>query len=445
MTDGPFTEDLIAFVVDEQLQDAAGAHFPEAVRALIDSVAVMVAGADSPATKVVLDSLSQLGSGRSSVVGSRSTLPLLDAILVNAVAAHALDFDDTIQGFTTHPSCHLVPALLGLASQYGCTGPELLTSYLVGLQAEHCITAAMGRQPYQRGWHTTGTVGTIATALAAARLLRLTPAQARAAMAAAASAASGLRANFGTMVKPLHAGRAARSGAESAILARKGLTAAQDPLLHRFGLFPAMGSRADSSLEPCDLNGFPVLQCLAFKPYPCCGEATGAVEAAAALHHQAPLPPRPRAEIRIGPFAREILEFDSPQTADEARFSITYCVWTALRTGTLTVDDFTDTAIAAAAAERFDQALKVVVDPDLGHERAAEVTLVDGNRPLSRRVDVPRGDPSTGFTDADVRAKYMASVANRVDPDMAMSVLDQLFGLGSAVRVGDYAAALRQQ
>jgi 2-methylcitrate dehydratase PrpD len=444
MADGLFTEDLVAFVTDERLQDAATGHFPEAIRALIDTVAVMVAGADSPATTVMLDSLTPFGSGRGSVVRSRSTLPLLDAILVNAVAAHALDFDDTIQGFTTHPSCHLVPALLGLASNYGCTGPELLTSYLVGLQVEHCITAAMGREPYQRGWHTTGTVGTVATAAAAARLLRLTAAEARAAMAAAASAASGLRANFGTMVKPLHAGRAARGGAESAILAGRGLTATQDPLLHRFGLFQAMGSRsADSSLDPGDLSGFPVLQRLAFKPYPCCGEAIGAVEAAAALHHQVPLPPSPRAEIRIGPFAREILEFDSPQTVDEARFSVTYCVWTALRTGALTVDDFSETSIAAAAAENFDQTLTVVVDPALGHERAAEVTLVDGNRPLSRRVDVPRGDPSTGFTDDDVRDKYMACTANRVDPDTAANLLDQLFGLGSAVRVGDYVAALR--
>jgi 2-methylcitrate dehydratase PrpD len=204
-----------------------------------------------------------------------------------------------------------------------------------------------------------------------------------------------------------------------------------------------MGSRADSSLDLGDLSGFPVLQRLAFKPYPCCGEAIGAVEAAAALHHRARLLPSPRAEIRIGPFAREILEFDSPRTVDEARFSLTYCAWTALRTGALTVDDFSETAIAAAAAEQFDQALTIVVDPDLGHERAAEVTLLGGNRPLSARVDVPRGDPSTGFTDADARGKYLASVANRVDPDAATNVLDQLFGLGSAALVGDVVAALR--
>jgi 2-methylcitrate dehydratase PrpD len=437
------TEDLIAFVVDERLHDAASARFPQAIRALADTVAVMTAGADSPAAKIALDSSAQFGAGRSSVVMSRTTLPLLDAILVNAIAAHALDFDDTIQGFTTHPSCHLVPALLGLASHYDCTGPQLLTSYLVGLQVEHCITAAMGRQPYRHGWHTTGTVGTVATAAAAARLLGLTGAQARAAMGAAASAASGLRANFGTMVKPLHAGRAARSGVESALLAGNGLTAAQDPFLHRFGLFTAMGSEAGYPPDQGDLSSFPVLARLAFKPYPCCGEAMGAVEAAAALHHRAPVPPWPRVEIRIGPFAREILEFDSPQTVDQARFSVTYCVWTALRSGTLTVDDFSETAIAAAAAEHFYRAFTIVVDPGLGHERAAEVTLTVNDQRMSQRVDVPRGDPSSGFTDAEVREKFMACVAGRVDQGTATTLLDRLFGLSSTGMVGDLIAVLR--
>jgi 2-methylcitrate dehydratase PrpD len=439
------TDELIAFVSDPGLESAASSHFAAAIRAMTDTVAVMVAGADSPAAAIMHETLAELGSGTSSVVGSGNSLPLLDAISVNATAAHALDFDDTIQGLTTHPSCHLVPALLGLAAEFECSGPQLLASYLVGLQVEHSLSAALGKGTYQRGWHSTSTVGTVATAAAAARILQLETAQVRAAISTAASAAAGLRANFGTMVKPVHVGRAARAGVESALLARRGLTASHDALRHRFGLLGAMGAQPGADTEVGDLTRFPVLSRLAFKPYPCCGEALGAVEASVALHPRASSTELPRAEIYIGPFAREILEFDVPQTVDQARFSPTYCVWTALRTGGLTINDFSEVALAAATAESFADKLTVLVSDQLPHDRSAEVVLLTSGQRLSQRVDVPRGDPSAGFSDADVRQKYLACLASRIDQTTALNLLDRLYSLGSADRVGDLISQLSWQ
>lgn len=84
---------------------------------LTDTIAVMVAGASAPATQIVRTASSSLGTGKTSAIGSPRRLPVPDAILINAVAAHSLDFDDTIQGFAANPSCHLVPALLGLSSR----------------------------------------------------------------------------------------------------------------------------------------------------------------------------------------------------------------------------------------------------------------------------------------------------------------------------------------
>jgi 2-methylcitrate dehydratase PrpD len=436
------TDSLIQFIVDDRLEEKARCHYGLATRALADAVAVMVAGAESPAARVARDALSGLGTGPAAVVGSPQRLPLLDAVLINAIAAHALDFDDTIQGLTTHPSCHLVPALLGLASQLDCTGPQLLTSYLVGLQVEHFIAAAVSPHHYRQGWHTTGTVGTIATAAAASRLLKLPAPQVRAALGAAVSAAAGLRANFGTMVKPLHAGHAARSGVESALLARAGLTATPDPLLHRFGFFAAAGGGAPPRAQIADLASFPVVGNLAFKPYPCCGEATGAVEAATALHRRTSIAPRTMAEIRIGPFAREILEFDVPRTPDEARFSITYCVAKALHSGGLSVADFSVAALEAAGVERFPALFSVLVDPTLGHERAAEVSISVAGQRIAERVIVPRGDPSVGFSGADVREKYLSCVLGEIDQDAAEQLLSDILALGSARHVGDLVARL---
>ena len=357
---------------------------------------------------------------------------------MNGVAAHALDFDDTIQGLTTHPSCHLVPALLALAARTDCSGPEFLTAYLVGLQAEHLLAASLGGRSYRNGWHTTQAAGTVATAVASSRLLRLDRAKIRVAIGAAASAAAGLRANFGSMVKPLHAGRAARNGVEAALLARAGFTAADDALQHRFGLVMALTGQSEISRPALgDLTGFPVVARLAFKPYPCCGEAMGAVEAATILSRAVEGRSVDGVEVRIGSFAREMLEFDTPTSADEARFSATYCVSRALETGQLTVDDFSEEALAAADPSEL-ASIDVLVDPDLGHERAADVRVLVEGEWLAQRVVVPRGDPTIGFSEADVTAKWHACVDGRLDP--SADLLDRLLKIQHAPRVGDLVA-----
>jgi 2-methylcitrate dehydratase PrpD len=255
------------------------------------------------------------------------------------------------------------------------------------------------------------------------------------------SYAAGLRANFGTMVKPLHAGHAARSGVEAALLARHGLTASGDPFHHRFGLFAAMAGDIDELADLADPSSFPVLTRLAFKPYPCCGEAMGAVQAAITLHRQV-AGPVDAVEVRIGSFAREILEFDAPANADEARFSATYCAWRALDRGALTVEDLSDQAVEAASSTGYRDRVTVIVDPGLGHERAADVRVLADGRWVSERVVVPRGDPSMGYTDVDVRDKWHGCVPAERFP-AGDAVLDQLFNVGTTERVGDLIVHLR--
>ena len=95
-------------------------------------------------------------------------------------------------------------------------------------------------QYHIKGWHPTGVFGTVGAAAAVAYLNRLSPAQAQTALSIAASMASGLMANFGTMTKPLHAGRAAANGIEAVRLAVLGLTAAPDIFEHPAGYLTAI-------------------------------------------------------------------------------------------------------------------------------------------------------------------------------------------------------------
>src|SRR5438132_1680423 len=110
------------------------------------------------------------------------------------------------------------------------------------------VGVALNPRHYERGWHCTSTLGTIGAAAAASRLMGLDAAAAGHAVAIAASEASGVKENFGTMVKPLHAGLAARNGVLAALLARHGMTASGAAIDGPQGFLAAM----DASLVALD-------------------------------------------------------------------------------------------------------------------------------------------------------------------------------------------------
>jgi 2-methylcitrate dehydratase PrpD len=429
MEPGQLTEALIR-LASREARDAAANHLRSAVPALIDTVAAMVPGSRTDAATTVRRALAQHGQGEATVVGSPHPMALLDAVLHNGVAAHALDFDDTVEGHTVHPSCHLVPALLALAERYDVSGRLLLVSYLVGLQAEYVIAVGLGRSHYAAGWHTTGTAGPVATAVAAAQLLDFDERASRAAIATAASSAAGLRANFGTMVKPLHAGHAARSGVEAALLAAAGLTAADDAFGHRFGLEAAMSG--DPAAKLPDLFDFGVLDLLVFKPYPCCGEATGAVDAAIDLHRRNGGAVEGKVVLRLHPFAREILEFDRPVSADQARFSAVYCVDVALRTGALVIDDFEEAVFDRERADAAGRRVTVVVDHSLKHTRAATIELESGE---VAEVSGERSPATGGLTEVALRHKFLNSTRAVLGDDGSVAMLDDLTGVSDTARM----------
>ena len=174
-----------------------------------------------PAARIVQRVVEAEGSGpcRRARHGARARAPA-NAALANGTAAHALDYDDMCFVSLAHPSAPLVSAALAAAELAGASGAALLDAYVVGFELEGRLGRAMNPRHYQRGWHCTSTLGTIGAAAAASRLLGLDARPTGHALAIAASEASGLKENFGTMVKPLHAGLAARNGVLAAQLAQ---------------------------------------------------------------------------------------------------------------------------------------------------------------------------------------------------------------------------------
>src|SRR5499427_1136945 len=241
-----------AFTYDG-LPDAA---LERAKTGILDTVGVTLAGSVEPCAQIMLRVCT--ATGPALVFGSAQRVSVTDAALVNGTASHALDFDDCSNTLGGHPSVPILPGLV---------------AYVAGFETETRIARAVNFHHYDKGWHPTATLGIFGATAAASRLLELTQDQTATALAIAASFSSGLKANFGTMTKPLHVGHCSRNGAMAALLAREGFTASADVFEHRQGFFEVFNGAgnyvADAVLrdwaEPFDI----VTPGIAIKRYPC--------------------------------------------------------------------------------------------------------------------------------------------------------------------------------
>jgi len=242
--------------------------------AILDTLGVTLAGAHEPCAQIVSRVLPASG-GECLIFGTDRHAPPLDAALVNGTAAHALDFDDVSNSLGGHPSAPILPALFALGEILDCTGRDFITAYVSGFETETRIARGVNFHHYEKGWHPTATLGVFGAAAACCHLLQLDQAKTAQALAIAASLASGIKANFGTMTKPLHVGHTARNGLFAALLARDGFTANTGAMEHKQGFleffngagnFDAAKILADWG-RPYDI----VRPGLGVKQHPCCG------------------------------------------------------------------------------------------------------------------------------------------------------------------------------
>jgi len=218
--------------------------------AILDTVGVTLAGAAEPCTQIVARVLGT-GTGKDEclIFGSERRAAPLDAALINGTAAHALDFDDVGNSMGGHPSAPIVPALFALGETLDCTGRDFIAAYVAGFETEARIGRGVNLHHYEKGWHPTATLGVFGAAAACCHLMALDRAKTAQALAIATSLASGIKANFGTMTKPLHVGHTARNGLFAAQLAREGFTANDAALEHKQGFLQVFNGAGNFDAE----------------------------------------------------------------------------------------------------------------------------------------------------------------------------------------------------
>ena len=413
---------LAAFVTEASPPPVARVR---AATAILDTVGVALAGASEPASLAVQKVVAEDGNA-CSVLGTSLRSSVSGAALANGTAAHALDYDDMCFVSLAHPSAPLVAALLAAGELIGAPGSRLIDAYIVGFEIEARLGRLMNPRHYQRGWHCTSTLGAIGAAAACSRLLALDARAAGHALAIAASEASGLKENFGTMVKPLHAGLAARDGVLAALLARSGMTASELALDGPQGFLRAMDSeRGDLGREVADLGvRWEIVDTgITVKLYPSCAGTHPSLDAILSLRHRERIAPDEvdRIDIDVDRIVPTILIYDRPATGLEGKFSMPFCAAAAIVFGHVGVETFEADRLSDSRVAALMPRVRMTVDPSLGVDAPSltqarvRVHLRDG-RTVTGAANGARGYPENPASDAELDSKFF-SCATRTIPE----------------------------
>jgi 2-methylcitrate dehydratase PrpD len=430
MSDGP-TQRIAAWTAGVPRSRTMQAA-PLAVEAMRDAIGCILAGSGEETPSAVLAAVRRWGGGPAHVVGQGTALPSPWAALVNGAAAHVLDYDDTFGPLSGHATAVLVPALLALGEEVEATGPDLLDALVVGLEVMACVGRSANPRHYALGWHATSTVGAVGAAGACARMLKLDERRARDAISLGVSMAAGTRMQLGAMAKSVHAGLAAKAGILAATLAAEGVGGAAEALEGQWRFAEMFAGRAApvGSMEP-PAEGAPLAieqPGVDFKAYPTCAATHLSLDALLALKQREDFAADDveAIETELPMVLRRNLMHENPRTGMEARFSMHYCLATALQGG-LGVSDFEGDAIQRPdiRARMPRVAMRGLEEQDGQPPPPTSVTLrLRDGRVLTETRTERRGSAALRLTEAEQQAKFRDCAARvlpatRIEPALA--------------------------
>ena len=426
-----------------------------AMESFVDTVAVMYSGLSEPVASITAEHARAMSAGNAGAAlcaGGRADPAW--AAFANASVAHAQDFDDHCPAVLGgHASAILVPVALAVGEQAGSSGPDLLDAYVVGFEVMAALARGVNPWHYAAGFHPTSTLGTFGAAVTASYLLGLGERETVHALAMSASFASGLKVNFGTMVKPLHCGWASLAGINAALLAGRGLEGNAFAYEGKQGFGEVHGGwRLGDQERPKDVrlggewfletSGMPLR-----KPWPCCGSIHSSIEAALRIRNELGVAATELASVRVGVHPRRLPHTDraDPTSPAEARFSNQYCVATALLRGELSQKDFAQEALDDVDVRRVMQLVDLREDTrfearDPAMSSASDFGAVVEVRTRSGEVyaeEVPKplGGAGRPLPDGHVDQKFMNCASGELGTEAAAAFLDRLRSLEGASNV----------
>lgn len=412
----------------------------------VDIAGTMLAGSREPVVDVLRRYVASHGDERrqASLLFGETLLSVRDAALINATAGHALDYDDV--ALCSHPSTVLVPALLAEGQWSSTDGASLIRAYVVGYETWAELLARDEDSHHLKGWHPTAVFGVVAAAAAVAALRGLTTTQCRHAIGIAASMAGGVVANFGSMVKPLHAGHAAAHAIDSVDLAWCGMEASEDVIEHHAGYLAALSPHGRARREASDDELGRTLRIrelrLNIKKYPMCFATHRIIDAALALVREHDVRPHQIRSMhaQIGVAQASMLRNHKPVSAVQAKFSLEFALAAAFTVRGIGLAELRDDFVMRPDVRELFEKVRIETrdskcpyEPALAESDRLVVELHDGRSLDSGEVQFALGAARNPMTLQELRVKFFdcAEVAPEINATRLFDRLSTLETLGN--------------
>jgi 2-methylcitrate dehydratase PrpD len=420
------TSAAAAFVEDVNFNAIPAEAVRIGTRCLVDGLGLFVAGSEEHSVRILIDEAEEMGGRPEALLLGRGDkkVPATMAARVLGAAGHAHDWDDSqvsldpahVYGLLTHPTIPPLSAALVTAQKLGgIDGKTFMLAFLTGFEVESKISEWMLPQHYLRGMHSSATVGTFGAYAATAKLLGLKEDKLLSGFGIAASFAAGIRCNFGTMVKPLHVGRAAENGVTAALLAARGFTADPEALDGPWGFFAVHGGGVSAGKIS---QGFGktwsiVEPGVSIKPYPCGVLTHPTIDLMLRLVTENDVKPDDIDVVKVYAGTNILKPIRYPVAANhlQAKFSLPAALAMAALARKAGKREFSDEFVGAAPMQAMQRRISTELDPEIekmGFDKMRSriaIRLKSGRAVESWADERYRGGPENPLSDADLEAK----------------------------------------
>jgi len=413
----------IAEFVSRLSYETIPAEVRERIKLLIlDSLGCAIYGANLEWCRILRGTLEALDATRTTAIwGTDRKLSSPHAALVNGTQVQGFELDDVHRTAVLHVGAVTLPALIAVAESHAkLSGRDFLTAAVAGYEIGPRVGLCMGQEHIGQGWHSGATVGIFSAAAGAAKALSLSADATVHTLGIAGTQSSGLMAaQYGAMVKRMHAGRAAQSGLYAALLAREGFTGIVDVFEAPYGGFCTTFSRSQDRFDLTKLSAglgerFETMR-ISLKFYSCVGSNHTTLDAIRDIRKRHPFALAEIEQIVVHA-SRVTLDHAGwpyrPDGLTGAQLNLSYCAATLLIAGDVFVDEFTPDCAGDPARIELARKVKVVHDPAITalgaahrHKVRVEVHFRDGSVEEETRK-APRGSEHAFASADDIIGKF---------------------------------------
>jgi len=456
--ENPYTRGIASFVSGLRYEEIPGEVRNRIKLLILDSLGCGLYASRLPWSRIIVETLRRLDTSSACTVwGTSEKLSAPHATLVNGTMVQGYEIDDVHRKGILHVGAVTLPAIMAVAEiRPKMSGRDLLTAAVAGYEIGPRVGMCMGPEHIGQGWHSGATTGVFSAAGGAASALGLSEEQAIHAIGIAGTQSSGLMAaQYGAMVKRMHAGRSSQSGLYGALLAENGFTGIVNVFESPYGGFCTTFSRSPDRFDMSELTSglgerYETMN-ISLKYYSCVATNHTTLDSIRAIQKKRPFKANEVKWIRVWGHQITVDHVGwpyRPQGVTSAQLNLPFCVATLLLEGDVFVDQFSEKMIKDPARMALAEKVEVLHDPDITamgrefrHLVRVEVTLMDG-AVLKESAEAYRGCEKNFGTDADIIDKFEKLATQILPRGQVDRLCDTVLGLEKVERAMDLAQLL---